>query len=111
MMEAAMDQPTGRRRTAWAWTSVVIHAAVVLAMAGQLLWWDLHPTIDANIGAGFLMFALIAAGFPWSIAAFSLVDGSQTVRDIAIIATALLNLGIHWAIIRGLTRPDDAVAS
>lgn len=107
MTDTATTEPAARRRSPWAYTTVIIHAAVVLVIAGGLLWADLHPTVDANIGAGFLMLALMGAGLPWSFATHAWLDGTQLLNDVVIIATALVNIVPHWALMRWATEPDD----
>ena len=100
------------RRFGWVWVGVSLHAFVIASLAvGYIIsvaTFD-EAVNGADIGAGFLAFALGALGFPWSIPGLTGIE-SNTLSFLAVLAAALVNLTIHAGIIWRLDAPDDEEA-
>jgi hypothetical protein len=76
-------------------TLLILHAVVVLGLVAGYIAIGWEPTVDANIGAGGLGVLLMGLGLPWSCFTY-LVPGGHP-WDVAVMSTALFNLGIHGA--------------
>jgi hypothetical protein len=85
------SRPVGR-------VALAVHASVVAVLGTLFLVVAWPPSPDANIGAGILALPLLAFGAPWSLLSFFVPSdhGSQ----IALVASALLNVALHALVVR-----------
>ncbi len=92
-------------RLAAPWGFVLAHAALAGLLSVVLLVAQAQGTTeDANIGAGFAGVPVAALGFPWSVLLPGHFDLGGYRYDVFLIATGLVNVAIHWSIIRLVNR-------
>ncbi|WIM93817.1 hypothetical protein ACTOB_005808 [Actinoplanes oblitus] len=102
------------RRTRGTWMVFLAHVLAVLPMIWVFVTVWREPQIDANIGAGFLGFYLLAWGLPGSLLAFTGYLGDSWSNWFPLIAmiTPVLNLVLHagWLIRRHRAVPLQPAA-
>ncbi len=102
----ALASPTPRGAARARWITVALHGALVaFLMVVVLAGLATYQPGDNNLGAGLSALALMALGVPWTLLAWDTPAwGSTEVVMLIVFASALLNVGLHAALIEGLYR-------
>ena len=89
---------------AFRWWGFVGHALMVSALSAAFAWVT-SSAEEPNIGAGFLMIPLLLLGLPWSVLPFLPSGTGFLVSDAAVIGLAMVNVGLHLALMLCWRRP------
>ncbi len=110
--ELSDDRVAQAGRLAAPWGFVVGHTVLAGLLSVVLLVTQAGgATYDANVGAGFASVSVAALGFPWSVLMPGHVDLGSYPYDALLIATAVVNVAIHWSIIRLVNRSGGSSSS